>query len=215
MKATRFKPTAKDLLEFDFWTFCQSGGAIQSSEVNVEFPRLGQESGQSDSPYQRIESLEWSVEGRLNARREAELSIRGELKAHCACVVCGEGVAENLQILRKLRVLKSESLIERYDEALLDDETDLVCADGLINLRDWLEDEVLLSAPMFSRHADCGIGGYQAQIGGHDSDGTADSEINDEENLSSPTDLNEQPVGETRKAFAGLDQMIRAGKKKS
>jgi len=69
--------------------------------------------------------------------------------------VCGSGVHNVIDFDRHLILMTSETQADSYDEDTLDEDTDVVACPGAINLRDWLEDEILLACPMFPKHDAC------------------------------------------------------------
>lgn len=147
----RAKAFEKDLQEFDAWSFCKTGGILGSQGHLLQFPRLTDPSG----PLLGAEVSEWEVRGRVNAKSECVLTFSGHFAAQFPCVICNGPVHDQIRFFRNLILKTSESEADAYDQEALDDDTDVVCCAGAVNLRDWLEDEMLLACPMFSRHETC------------------------------------------------------------
>jgi uncharacterized protein len=146
----RHKGPLKQFDEFDAWSFSRSGERIRSDEVKFEFPRLAGDESISASHVEH-----WEISGRINAKSESVIRLQGRFSAEFSCVVCGSGVESVIDFDRHLVLVTSEAQADAYDEDELDEQTDVVACPGAINLRDWLEDEILLACPMFPKHETC------------------------------------------------------------
>lgn len=193
----RMRPKAfqKDLSDFDAWTYCKTGGVLESSDCALEFPRLEAE----DTPMLSCLVERWSIKGRVNAKSECVISLSGAFKASFACVSCGKPVHSDFEFDRKLILKTSEAEADAYDEDELDDNTDVVACPGAVNLRDWLEDEILLACPMFPRHETC-EGNVLAQ------------ELSSLNTQALQDDTAEEPLQEVQRPFANLADLLKTRK---
>lgn len=81
--------------------------------------------------------------------------IAGAFQASLVCAHCGHGVDSQIDVYRRWLLKPSEKVAEAFDTDDLDDDIDVVACPKHINLETWIEDELLLSLPMFARHESC------------------------------------------------------------
>ena len=146
----RQKSQLKQFEEFDAWSFSRSGGRISSDDVHFEFPRFV-----ADESILLGKIGFWGISGHINSKSESVLHLYGHFAVELPCTVCGLAVLHNIDFGRHLVLTTSEALADAYDIEVLDEYTDVVACPGSINLRDWLEDEILLACPMFPKHEAC------------------------------------------------------------
>ncbi|WP_394672435.1 YceD family protein [Limnobacter sp.] len=195
----RHKGPLKQFDEFDAWSFSRLGESIRSEDVTFEFPRL------ADDENILVSAVEhWEISGRINAKSESVLRFKGRFNAELSCVVCGSGVPYAIDFDRHLILMTSESQADNYDEDTLNDETDVVACPGAINLRDWLEDEILLACPMFPKHEACAEeAGRSWREEGADLEDTDDHQ----------DDTADGPIQEVQRPFANLSDLLKGSKK--
>lgn len=194
----RHKGPLKQFDEFDAWSFSRSGERICSDEVKFDFPRLAGDEAISASHVDH-----WEISGRINAKSESVIQFQGRFSAEFSCVVCGSGVQHVIDFDRHLVLVTSESQADVYDEETLDEQTDVVACPGAINLRDWLEDEILLACPMFPKHDAC------TDVAGRS---WRDSE-SDEDTDDYQDDTAGGPKQEVQRPFANLSDLLKGSKK--
>jgi uncharacterized protein len=195
----RHKGPLKQFDEFDAWSFSRLGERICSEDVQFGFPRLADDENILSSHVER-----WEISGRINAKSESVIRFQGRFTAELSCVVCGSGVQHVIDFDRHLVLMTSEAQADAYDEESLDDQTDVVACPGAINLRDWLEDEILLACPMFPKHDAC------AEEAGR----SWREEGDDEENTEDPQDDTAGgPTQEVQRPFANLGDLLKGSKK--
>ena len=194
----RHKGPLKQFDEFDAWSFSRSGERIRIDEVKFDFPRLAGDESISAS---HVEN--WEISGRINAKSESVIRFQGRFSAEFSCVVCGSGVQHVIDFDRHLVLVTSESQADVYDEETLDEQTDVVACPGAINLRDWLEDEILLACPMFPKHDAC------TDVAGRS---WRDSE-SDEDTDDYQDDTAGGPKQEVQRPFANLSDLLKGSKK--
>jgi uncharacterized protein len=184
----------EDISNADLWAFCKEGRRLDGRDYALVFPRL-----QGDGVLLSCDVLAWSVVGRVNARSECELSLSGQFQATFACCTCGEPLPQALSFSRKLILKTSEAEADASEEYDLDDEVDVVACLGAVNLRDWLEDEVLLVCPMFPRHDAC-------------EKPVLIEELNDFDTQTLQDDSAEESLQEVQRPFANLADLLKIRK---
>lgn len=190
----RPKAFQKDLSDFDAWSFCKTGGQLDSNECSLEFPRL-----QGDEMMLSCTLLNWRVSGRVNSKSECVITLAGAFDASFACVCCGQAVPQHFEFSRKLILKTSEAEADAYEDDELDEDTDVVACPGAVNLRDWLEDEVLLACPMFPRHQAC-------------EDEHLAQELSSLNTQAPQDDTAEEPLQEVQRPFANLADLLKTRK---
>ncbi|MCR2746903.1 YceD family protein [Limnobacter parvus] len=195
----RQKGPLKQFDEFDAWSFSRLGERIGSDEVKFDFPRLAEDENIVSSTVEF-----WEVSARVNAKSESVVRFKGRFNAELSCVVCGSGVEYAIDFERHLVLVTSEAQADAYDEETLDEHTDVVACPGAINLRDWLEDEILLACPMFPKHDAC------AEEAGRSWREEGDGEENTDE---SQDDTAGGPTQEVQRPFANLSDLLKGSKK--
>jgi uncharacterized metal-binding protein YceD (DUF177 family) len=200
------KKLLKQFIEFDAWSFTRSGGFFSSKQLKFEFPRLAE-----DENIAHFNIEHWEISGRINARSESVISFKGCFFAEFPCVVCGSSIGCTINFERHLILMTSDTKADSYDESVLDGQTDVVACQGTINLRDWLEDEILLACPMFPKHEGC-----------VDLDARSWREFDDLEEMNAQEEgiVNQQNdtdielSKEVQRPFAKLSTLLKTGKKK-
>lgn len=196
----RHKGPLKQFDEFDAWSFSRLGERIRSDEVKFDFPRLA-----DDENLLSCKVEHWEVSGRINARSESVIRFQGRFNAELSCVVCGSGVDHDIDFDRHLILMTSEAQADAYDEDILDEQTDVVACPGAINLRDWLEDEILLACPMFPKHEACA---EQAGRSWREEGDEIDENTDDYQD-----DTAGGPTQEVQRPFANLSDLLKGSKK--
>lgn len=196
----RHKGPLKQFDEFDAWSFSRLGERIRSDEVKFDFPRLV-----DDENLLSCKVEFWEVSGRINAKSESVIRFEGRFSAELSCVVCGSGVVRTIDFDRHLILMTSEAQADAYDEDTLDEQTDVVACPGAINLRDWLEDEILLACPMFPKHEACA---EQAGRSWREEGDAVDEDTDDYQD-----DTAGGPTQEVQRPFANLSDLLKGSKK--
>jgi uncharacterized protein len=196
----RHKGPLKQFDEFDAWSFSRLGERIRSDEVKFDFPRLA-----DDENILSCKVEFWEVSGRINAKSESVIRFEGRFNAELSCVVCGSGVEYTIDFDRHLILMTSEAQADAYDEDTLDEQTDVVACPGAINLRDWLEDEILLACPMFPKHEACA---EQAGRSWREEGDAIDEDTDDYQD-----DTAGGPTQEVQRPFANLSDLLKGSKK--
>jgi uncharacterized protein len=139
-------------IEVDPWRFCRDGQSWETRSEVAAFPRLAHEFTQG--------TLFCRVVGRVDQRGSLslQLSVSGEVEL--TCQRCLGSMPYKVEVERTLYLARNEAEMERLD-ALPD--SDAIQAGETLNLVDLVEDDVLLSLPLATMHAEgeCPVPGAQ------------------------------------------------------
>ncbi len=98
-------------------------------------------------------AVNWSAQGSLKRAAAGEgevwLHLQAQVPVTLQCQRCLQAVQQPLQVDRHFRFVRTEEEAERLDEAA---EEDVLVLGQRLNLRDLLEDELILSLPLVPRH---------------------------------------------------------------
>lgn len=115
----------------------------------AEMPRL------AESLLDTVGSLHYTVQGWVDAEGPgADLGLSGQLRL--ACQRCNTPLDFRLDRKTRFRFVRNEAELESLP--LDDDEADAIVGSKSMNLRDWIEEEAILSLPLVPRHEQCGAG---------------------------------------------------------
>jgi len=130
-------------IEVDPWRFCRDGQSWETRSEVAAFPRLAHEFTQG--------TLFCRVVGRVDQRGSLslQLSVSGEVEL--TCQRCLGSMPYKVEVERTLYLARNEAEMERLD-ALPD--SDAIQAGETLNLVDLVEDDVLLSLPLATMHAE-------------------------------------------------------------
>lgn len=133
--------------------FCRSGAALHGSWPLAALVRLGAGTagGTGDAP-----PVEWALQGELRpvtgGDDEIWLHLRGGAAVRLTCQRCLGEMTEALQVDRRFRFVRGEAEAARLDELSDDDVLELP---PRLDLRELLEDELILALPLVPRHGVC------------------------------------------------------------
>lgn len=138
----------------DVKAFAQSGGERQQQEGLADYPRLLEEVAGSAA----AAVVRWHVHGEMRhpAGLPAQpwLHVQAEAVLPLACQRCLEPVEQTLQVDRWFRFVADEAQAALEDE---DAEEDVLALDPEFDLRQLVEDELLMELPLVPRHAHCPV----------------------------------------------------------
>jgi len=139
-------------IEVDPWRFCRDGQLWETRSEVAAFPRLAHEFTQG--------VLFCRVVGRVDQRGSLSLRLTVSGEVELACQRCLGSMPYKVDVERTLYLARNEAEMERLD-ALPD--SDAIQAGEILNLVDLVEDEVLLSLPFATMHAEgeCPVPGAQ------------------------------------------------------
>ena len=143
-----------DPLRLDVAAFATDGNALEGDWPGPTLERLAslqvppQDLGQAD--------VHWRVRGerRLKAGSEAELwlTLSAQAPVWLTCQRCLQPMAVDLALERRLRFVHGESQAEALDA---ESDDDVLALPRWLDLRELVEDELLLGLPLVPRHETC------------------------------------------------------------
>ena len=138
----------------DIKAFVQAGAHLQGHDVLLKYERLAQEA-QGLHPDLTVN---WQVRGELRAVEgqapESWLHLTVQATQPLLCQRCLSPVDVPLQVDRWFRFVADEATAELLDD---DAEEDLLAISREFNLRELIEDELLMSLPVVASHEDCPV----------------------------------------------------------
>jgi len=139
-------------VEVDPWRFCRDGQSWETRSEVAAFPRLAHEFTQG--------ALFCRVVGRVDQRGSLSLQLTVSGDVQMTCQRCLGSMPYKVEVERTLYLARNEAEMERLD-ALPD--SDAIQAGEILSLVDLVEDEVLLSLPLATMHAEgeCPVPGAQ------------------------------------------------------
>jgi uncharacterized protein len=139
-------------VEVDPWRFCRDGQSWETRSEVAAFPRLAHEFTQG--------TLFCRVVGRVDQRGSLSLQLTVSGDVQLTCQRCLGSMPYKVDVERTLYLARNEAEMERLD-ALPD--SDAIQAGEILSLVDLVEDEVLLSLPLATMHAEgeCPVPGAQ------------------------------------------------------
>lgn len=138
-----FKSVMLQPIEVDPWRFCRDGQSWETRSDVAAFPRLAHEFTQG--------TLFCRVVGRVDQRGSLSLQLMVSGEVELPCHRCLVSMPYKVGVERTLYLARNEAEMERLD-ALPD--SDAIQAGEILNLVDLVEDEVLLSLPLATMHAE-------------------------------------------------------------
>jgi uncharacterized protein len=144
-----------DPRHLDVQAFALSEGRLQGEWPLAEMGRLQQDalSLTKDSPAQ---SVAWSAQGERHTVAGGEPEVRLRLQAQTAllqvCQRCLKPMALTLDVRRSIRFVHGADLAQQLDE---EGEEDVLDSSAALDLRELIEDELILALPLVPRHDVC------------------------------------------------------------
>ncbi|MCM5680848.1 YceD family protein [Schlegelella sp. S2-27] len=151
MKAREFDPLRLDVQEF-----ARAAASLQGQWVLTSMPRLAA-SQHEDAAVQGREVV-WSATGERVERTGAEAQTWLHLEARTAvaleCQRCLRPIEERIEAERSFRFVTGETQAEALDA---DSEEDVLAMTRTLDLRELIEDELILALPLVPRHDRCPV----------------------------------------------------------
>ncbi|MBA2722579.1 MAG: DUF177 domain-containing protein [Methylibium sp.] len=150
MKSREFDP-----LRLDVAALAEQGASLDGSWPLASLPRLAA-SAHADSLPKADDAVTWSVRGerraRVGAPAEIWLHLQGRACLELECQRCLGPVVAALEIDRALRFVPGEDQAAALDA---DSDDDVLALNRWLDLRELVEDELLLALPLVPRHEAC------------------------------------------------------------
>jgi uncharacterized protein len=141
-----------DPLSLDVAAFAGTGESIDGSWTAAEFPRFSM----GPLPAEAWLPVEWSLtpcDERLVAGTSAiRLHLVAKAQAQLTCQRCLQVVKVPMLVDRTFQFVHDEDLAAELD---VDSDEDVLSLNQRLNVRQWIEDELLLELPIVPRHDVC------------------------------------------------------------
>lgn len=144
----------QDPRRLDVRSFATAGTTLAGSWPQQEFERLG--ASLMRGAHDEAAPVQWTVHGELRPVTGGAPQVWLQLAATTAvtlqCQRCLQPLAEPLALDRWFRFAESEDEAARLDEEL---EDDVLVVTRTFDLRELVEDELILALPLVPRHENC------------------------------------------------------------
>lgn len=143
-----------DPLRLDVAAFTGDGAQLAGRWPGASLPRLAE----SQNPPQDVAlaEVDWAVQGERRAvtggEAELWLALQAQAPVWLTCQRCLQPYALPLALDRRLRFVRGESQAETLDAEA---EDDVLALSRSMDLRELVEDELLLALPIVPRHSVC------------------------------------------------------------
>ena len=159
----------------DVAAFCREGASIEGQWSLTELPRLVDSLAAGEEGAAGA-AVQWRAAGSLQtvAGRAGVCTVDLEVHAVLAleCQRCLQPMHLPLDLQRRLRFVAGEEEAARLDEEL---EDDVLALSPRTDLRELVEDELLLALPLVPRHGQCPHGSDTVQAAGEGPAGTGEA----------------------------------------
>lgn len=141
-----------DPLRLDVALLARQGGELQGHWPLAGLPRLAEAvvDSAADTP------VNWSAHGQALSRpghtEELWLALRAEVDVGLACQRCLQTLAHRVAFDTRIRFVNGEDAAARLDAEI---EEDVLALSRSLDLRELVEDELLLALPIVPRHEVC------------------------------------------------------------
>lgn len=148
------KPRAHDPLRLDVAALAAEGGVLEGRWSGEQLPRLAASSTppQDTAPGE----VEWRAEGRrvpvAGGEPELWLQLTARVPVWLTCQRCLRPFELPIEIDRPLRFVRGEAQAEALDAEL---DEDVLALPRALDVRELIEDELLLALPLVPRHESC------------------------------------------------------------
>lgn len=147
------KPKTADPTRLDVFALAADAGAIEGQWPVTEMPRLAE----SLAPGTAAEPpIHWRVQGSQRRRAGVDpqtwLTLQARAELALVCQRCLQPVRLPVEVDNRIRFVRGESEAAELDA---ESEHDVLAADGAVDLRELIEDEMLMALPYVPRHEHC------------------------------------------------------------
>lgn len=147
------RPRSHDPLRLDVAALAAEGAELAGQWPLAELTRLRESTATHDGP---DEPVHWSARGEVISAVGRPDQLWLHLGAHgiawLSCQRCLQPLAEPLQVQTSIRFMRDEAEAERLDAEV---EYDVLALPRALDLRELIEDELLLALPLVPRHDRC------------------------------------------------------------
>ncbi|SDM18607.1 uncharacterized protein SAMN05428957_10348 [Oryzisolibacter propanilivorax] len=138
----------------DVKAFAQAGGHLSGHDTLLRYKRLAEEA-RGLHPDLRVD---WSADGAIRTTHgmagQVWLHLKAEATLPLTCQRCLQPVDVPVQVERDFRFVADEATAEALDD---ESDEDLLALSREFNLRELIEDELILALPLVPRHDECPV----------------------------------------------------------
>ncbi|MBC5768363.1 YceD family protein [Ramlibacter albus] len=143
-----------DARRLDVRRFAEEGGELSAEDALRDYPRLASEAeGRGDD-----RPLQWTARGEMRNPRHVQPEVWVHLEAHASlpliCQRCLAPVDIKVDVDRSFRFVGDEATAAAEDDEA---EEDVLAESRDFNLKELVEDEVLMGLPVAPRHVICPV----------------------------------------------------------
>ena len=143
-----------DPLHLDVERFARDGAALEGVWPLASLERLAESQAEGAAP--AGQALRWRASGqrfeRVGAPAEVWLHLDARATVRLVCQRCLQAMEVPLEIDRSFRFVRDENEAAELDAQV---EEDILVLSRSLDLRELVEDELLLALPLVPRHEDC------------------------------------------------------------
>lgn len=142
-----------DPLRLDLVACAAEGGDLPGQWPGSELARLAQcQSTPDDAPAPPVQWQARAEQRQAGGERQLWLHLRARTSAWLTCQRCLQPYEQRLDVDRRLRFVHDEATAEALDA---ESEDDVLALPRWLDLRELVEDELLLALPLVPRHVSC------------------------------------------------------------
>jgi uncharacterized protein len=149
------KPRVRDPLRLDVEAFAKESGQLDGKWPLAAFERLA-ESAHPEARPAASDDVVWRAEGEVRPVRggqpEIWLHVEARAQMKLECQRCLQPVAAPLEARRSFRFVADEATAAEIDA---ESEDDVLVLTRALNLKDLVEDELILTLPLVPTHDTC------------------------------------------------------------
>ncbi|WP_313075598.1 YceD family protein [Melaminivora sp.] len=138
----------------DVKAFAQAGGHLSGHDTLLRYRRLAEEA-RGLHPDLRVD---WSADGEVRSTHgiggQLWLRLKADATVPLTCQRCLQPVDVPLAVDREFRFVADETTAEALD---VDSDEDLLALSRDFNLRELIEDELIMALPLVPRHEECPV----------------------------------------------------------
>lgn len=142
-------------LALDVAAFAQAAGELSGEWPAGELPRWAHDAP-PEAPAATWPEVRWHLQGRTRpvtgGAAEIWLDLRVQAQARPTCQRCLQPVEVDVEIERPFRFVRDEAHAAELDA---DSEDDVLVLSRRFDVREWVEDELLLALPIVPMHEIC------------------------------------------------------------
>jgi uncharacterized protein len=149
------KSREHSVAKLDVEAFTRDGGHLEGQWPAVELERLA-DTAAPEAPASGWPAVSWSVEGEQRPRRAGEpeiwLHLAAQADVELTCQRCLHPVQEHVEAERSILFVRGEETAAELDA---DSEDDVLALTRVLDVKELIEDELLLTLPLVPRHEVC------------------------------------------------------------